>query len=356
MAQTEGVLPTNSVFYRLFHLPESKSMIWLYCEWDDLLPDSFDQTHAWGKPIFVSSKKKRWQDKAAELHPSRNINGVTWFQTALRKVEGSCYAIHTDRSMVTELRSLLHKEADIRYSEVIPLLGIPLKLLQEQCGDIDRCRILVQTNETLRSTIEEVAILFGVAKDFIGIGGSVLAGLARKPTSDFDLTVHLDLNKMDDFRSKILAYKRKHPDIQRDRYANLYFPYKFTLEDGICVDIFPKAINIKNHPLNSVRNWKVRGDTIRRTFTITDTVYAHEALPVFSVEGCKEYLIVLCNGFRGALLRGDVVEAECVQVELLFGNGKQTMVWSIPDPFYTISNIPYFFSDRWHKADDLFVG
>ena len=326
----------KTITYRLFELSRNR-LIWLFCEWDAFIPQSLGGRF-WGKPIYASLGKKIDKNRRNRVGANKIWIDLKWSVNANGGLEIN-YDVDIIKYVIGDL-GFKELETDEVLSSVV---GIDSNKLIQERGPHSNSR---SPNDLVKQISSELEI----DASNLGVIGSQVIGLEEKSESDFDVAINMRLHKMAKFQKDIWILKNKSRKLQKD-FLGLHFPYKVffkEIEGGkFGVDIFPKAIDLENHPLFQTKRWAKCGDKIEKEFQISDTKLGHEGWPTL-VSSKGEMLVVLCNGFRGVFQEHDVISTKCFQT-IVSSENRQIPVWVIQDPFRDIREAKTFFRFRKYR-------
>ena len=321
---------------------DSNQLVWLFCEWDKLLPQSMSN-FLWGKPIYICPV-----GPAPQAYELRKKNNQIWVD--LKQV------VHRDSEI------LPNYDADIVMSIIEDfgvttlqmwdissgLVGMSHSRLQREVSSHDNS--FIRLSSTVRVK-ERLSSILGIKADRIGFVGSQTIGLEKEETTDLDIVVNLPVSEMQEFENKIWKLKRQNRHLQKKKFG-MHFPYKLVIEDDFLgqseIDIFPKALDPENHLLAEATEWIRRSGKQRRKFCVKDVTLGAEGWPVLFSESSIP-IIILCNGFKGVFKVDDVVTANCCEVDIHYADHVLNS-WVIDDPFRDIENAKDYFRFREERS------
>lgn len=322
----------STVFYRLFRMNNGE-LLWLFCEWDQLLPRSMTG-HAWGKPVYLAPVTP-----FAPYLQSRRVNDHTWVDLKWLRLENGRMAINYDKDIVRMLIEDFGVDP-VRTTPIFPgIVGVSADRLEREVGS--HSNPLAHKYSAVQS---ELSALLHIHRNRIGMAGSQVIGLQDDESSDLDIVVNMPLSRMSEFANTVWDLKRRARHLQRDKLG-MHFPYKIFLKGCAAtpfgIDLFPKALDLQAHFLTGAQEWTICSTEQRKEFHVQDTSLAHEGWPILL---CNDQwpLVILCNGFRGVFAQGDVVKAKCVQA-IVSHREHSVNVWIIDDPFRDIEGAESYF-------------
>jgi len=278
-------------------------LIWLFCEWDYFLPHNMSGFY-WGKPIYISNTGI--QSSALQY---RIINDHLWIDLKWKADSNEALNINYDNDIIQMLDDVFAIKPILK-SKVFPgFIGISPERLEDEIGSHSNPNV-----QQIASTLSYLAKVLEVEISQLGVIGSQVLAI-QGPESDLDIVVNLCLNKMPEFFCKVWRIKKRFLHLQRAQLG-MYYPYKLFLDNcpGIKfgIDLFPKAVDIGNHPLYKSERWNMcETNKQRRKFEVLDSRFSHEGWPMLL---CKndDPVVILCNGFRGVFTQGEVFTSLCV--------------------------------------------
>ncbi|MGM0687036.1 MAG: hypothetical protein ACQET3_08720 [Promethearchaeati archaeon] len=324
----------STIFYRLFKV-DNNQLVWLFCEWDKLLPENLSPL-LWGKPIYICAS-----GPAPRVYDLREKNGQIW--TDLKQVFHPNSEARPNHD-VDIVGSLIHDFGVTMFEmwDISPgFVGISRSRLVREVPSHSKPLVRRHSMWKMR---ERLSSIMGVKADRIGFAGSQAIGLEKQGQSDWDVAVNLQVSEMKEFEDKIWELKRQTRNLQRKKFG-MHFPYRLVVGDDVLgeteMDMFPKMLDAENHLLAGAAEWARRSGKQRSKFCIKNVTLGAEGWPVL-LNDSDAPIIILCNGFRGVFRRDDIVTASCFEVDIRFAD-RVLRAWVIDDPFRDIENAKDYF-------------
>lgn len=188
--------------------------------------------------------------------------------------------------------------------------------------------------EDIARLMQDLVGWISPARDLYTIGSRVYAWNEQEQM-DIDVALLCSPSESLDFRSKLALLRSRDP---RFRPSSPYFSFPMKVCVGRQeVDFFPCLPADEAHPLKDVMEWELLGSGDRRFFRICDASLGQYAWPAYRVDTWPFYVVLMSNGFRGALAPFDEISAIVDRIRLEYRDKSSLVVDMVTNPWLNLS-------------------
>ena len=332
----------SKVFFHLCRFAGRDILLWLFSEWDYMLPTSLIKNRVIGKPIFLGSTHDI--EDFEGTHPKRIYQKRKWYDLTIKMNIQGKEDINSDKEILTVLSCLLGIDLNANDQQIFSLAALPRDNVMKSFGDMGkRARNIKKKKETKRIA-SEISMITGIPISNIGITGSRILGMCDPRLSDYDLSLYCEYNEMIHIKKRIRKYKEMPSYNQELKYSGLHFPLKITLKNGKSVDLFFKPIEESHPTLRGLKNMQIVKENHLCKFKIKSTSFAFDGWPILEVIEEPSTLIIMCNGFRGVFDVGMVFTCQAKLIKIEYFDSTDMLAYVISDPFHEIKNVNRLFT------------
>jgi hypothetical protein len=171
--------------------------------------------------------------------------------------------------------------------------------------------------------------------------GSPLYMAVCDPQADLDVAISCDSATALQLRRGIARLRRTRADrLPRDDYFSFALRVRY---DDTVIDFFPCPKGKSSHPLQPGCSWQLEDRARQRLVRVVDTANGAYAWPALCVEGWPTDVVLLSNGFRGAIAPGDELNLQVRRAKVYQPDGSHIIVDLVIDPWREVAGVDTLF-------------
>ena len=313
-------------------------------EWSDLLPRSI----GWRciKPLYFS------QVAEPKRFALRTIGGERLFDLKLSQ-EGNRCRVLTEREIASEVKGI---DGAVHFDEMTSLLCVGETSIRNTWAPVrvGYSQALTTSQkgaiwELMQRALGQAAASALMASAFI-IGSRTYdsdRGKSRK--CDIDVAVLCTSTIACRLRSGLALLRQSSTSYVPSGYP-FAFPFRVQYAEEV-IDLFPCLLDEEMHPLKNMLKWESEVNPRNRRCQVTEVALGNFAWPTYEVTGTPRYIVVLSNGFRGAIAIEDTLDL-VVRRTRVISNTAELLVDLVGDPWNNIADASALFA---YERDSLWL-